>query len=160
MKDLLKKMFITGLFTGYSPVMPGTCGTFIGVGIFLLVFPYPFILYILMVLFFLFGVKFSDWGEQYFKKKDSSKIVIDEIVGFFISVSSLPLIFSMHDHDFWYMIIIGFVLFRFFDIVKPFYIKRLQKIPGGLGVMIDDVLAGVYTNIILLVIVRYKDLIF
>ncbi|MBX2914742.1 MAG: phosphatidylglycerophosphatase A [Cyclobacteriaceae bacterium] len=74
----------------------------------------------------------ADWG------KDSSKVVIDEVAGMAISLLFLP--FALR------YIAMAFVLFRFFDIVKPFYIKRAEKFPGGWGVMIDDVIAGICAN--------------
>jgi phosphatidylglycerophosphatase A len=75
------------------------------------------------------------WGH------DSSRVVIDEVAGMSMSLLWLPI------H--WKYIIAAFVLFRFFDIYKPFFISELENIKGGWGVMLDDVLAGVYTNLIL-----------
>lgn len=80
-----------------------------------------------------------DWG------KDSYRVVIDEVAGMFISV-----LFVTPD---WPWLLTGFVLFRFFDIAKPLYIRRMEAWKGGWGVMMDDVLAGVYANIVLQVIV-------
>ncbi|QQL49506.1 phosphatidylglycerophosphatase A family protein [Mucilaginibacter ginkgonis] len=79
----------------------------------------------------------ADWG------KDSSRVVIDEAAGMMVSMIFLP-------HNIW-LLIAGFVMFRFFDILKPLYIRRLEALPGGLGVMADDVLAGIYSNILLIV---------
>lgn len=80
-----------------------------------------------------------DWG------KDSYRVVIDEVAGMFISVLFVPV-------D-WKWLITGFVLFRFFDIAKPLYIRKLEAWKGGWGVMMDDVLAGVYANIVLQLII-------
>lgn len=77
----------------------------------------------------------KDWG------KDSSKVVIDEVAGMCIGLLFVPVTIS------W--LITGLVLFRFFDIVKPLYIRRMETLPGGWGVMADDVLAGIYTNMVL-----------
>lgn len=87
--------------------------------------------------FFLLGVRSSSkleakWG------KDSSKIVIDEVVGMWIALLLVP--------SGWFYTILVFLLFRFFDIIKPFFIKRMEKLKGGWGVMMDDVLAGIYAN--------------
>ncbi|HTE00654.1 MAG TPA: phosphatidylglycerophosphatase A [Mucilaginibacter sp.] len=76
-----------------------------------------------------------DWGE------DSSRVVIDEVAGMLISVLFIP--------PNLYLLLAGFILFRFFDIVKPLYIRKMEALPGGTGVMMDDVLAGVYSNVIL-----------
>ncbi|EOR92864.1 Phosphatidylglycerophosphatase A [Arcticibacter svalbardensis MN12-7] len=75
------------------------------------------------------------WG------KDNYRIVIDEIAGMYVTMLFVPLSFKT--------LVVGFLLFRLFDITKPFYIRRLEKLPGGLGVMMDDVLAGIYANLIL-----------
>jgi phosphatidylglycerophosphatase A len=81
----------------------------------------------------------ADWGS------DSSKVVIDEVAGMCISLLFVPVTIKY--------VIIGFVLFRFNDIVKPLFIKKAEALPGGWGVMADDVLAGVFANIILQMIV-------
>ena len=86
----------------------------------------------------------ADWGV------DSSRVVIDEIAGMSISLLFLPITP--------YIIIAGLILFRFFDIVKPLYIRRTEKFPGGWGVMADDILAGIYTNVILQVAVKFSVL--
>lgn len=74
----------------------------------------------------------AEWG------KDHQRVVIDEVAGMCVTLLFVPI-------DFRY-IFVGLVLFRFFDIVKPFYIKKLERLPGGLGVMADDLLAGIYAN--------------
>lgn len=75
------------------------------------------------------------WG------KDDKKVVIDEVAGMLITMLFIPVTLTS--------LLVGLVLFRFFDIVKPLYIRKLEKVRGGLGVMLDDVVAGVYANIIL-----------
>lgn len=82
------------------------------------------------------------WG------KDSSKIVIDEIAGMCVSVLFLPLNLTV--------LVAGLILFRFFDIVKPLFIRKTEKLGGGLGVMADDVLAGIYANIILQILLIFR----
>jgi phosphatidylglycerophosphatase A len=79
---------------------------------------------------------------------DNSRVVIDEIAGMGISLLLVPVTFPY--------IATGFVLFRFFDIAKPLFIRKLEALPGGWGVMLDDVLAGVYTNLILQVIYHFR----
>jgi len=89
-------------------------------------------------------------AEKIFKAKDSQKIVLDEIVGlqFALSLASPTL-----PH-----IIAGFVLFRFFDIVKIFPARICERLPGGAGVMADDMVAGIYANILLLSAIRFINL--
>lgn len=84
----------------------------------------------------------KDWG------KDSCRVVIDEVAGMCITLVGIPLTIP-------YMIA-GLCLFRFFDIAKPLYIRRMEKLPGGWGVMGDDVLAGVYANLLLQIVVYGK----
>ncbi|MDB5031930.1 phosphatidylglycerophosphatase A [Mucilaginibacter sp.] len=82
------------------------------------------------------------WG------KDHNRVVIDEVAGMFISLLFVPVTLPY--------ILIAFVLFRFFDILKPLFIKRLELLPGGWGVMMDDILAGIYANIILQAVVWFN----
>jgi phosphatidylglycerophosphatase A len=78
---------------------------------------------------------------------DNNRVVIDEIAGMGISLLFLPVTLTT--------VCVAFVLFRFFDIVKPLYIRRAENLPGGWGVMADDLLAGIYTNILLQIAVRF-----
>lgn len=82
------------------------------------------------------------WG------KDDKKVVIDEVAGMCISLLFIPLTLVN--------LLVGLILFRFFDILKPFYIRRLEKIPGGMGVMLDDVAAGIYANLLLQLLLYFK----
>jgi phosphatidylglycerophosphatase A len=82
------------------------------------------------------------WG------KDPSKVVIDEVAGMCVGLLFLPVNVTY--------LLCGFILFRFFDIVKPLYIKKMEYLPGGWGIMLDDVLAGIYTNILLQIVVWFK----
>jgi phosphatidylglycerophosphatase A len=84
----------------------------------------------------------SEWG------KDSSKVVIDEVAGMCITLLAVPVR--------WQYVLIGLALFRAFDIIKPLYIRRMEKLNGGWGVMLDDVLAGIYSNLVLQLIVLMK----
>ncbi len=82
------------------------------------------------------------WG------KDPSRVVIDEAAGMCITLLYLPVNLRY--------LAAGLILFRFFDIVKPFFIRRMEKLPGGWGIMLDDVLAGIYGNIVLQAILWFK----
>ena len=90
------------------------------------------------------GIVERDWG------KDSSRIVIDEVAGMCISLLFVPVTLTY--------LITGLLLFRFFDILKPLLIRKTESLPGGWGVMMDDVLAGTYTNILLQLIIYCKVL--
>jgi phosphatidylglycerophosphatase A len=90
---------------------------------------------------FIISVLFSSLAEVVYNKKDDRRIVIDEVAGVWVSVAFLPKTFMF--------LFLGFLLFRMFDIGKPLFIGEVQKIKGGLGITIDDVIAGIFTNVIL-----------
>ncbi len=133
----------TGFGVGYSPIAPGTLGTLVAIPIYYFLSEIPPPLYeITLVGFFFLSVWISENAERFFGKKDDQRIVVDEIVGFLITMLWVPKTVPF--------IIIGFFLFRFFDILKPFPIRRLEKrLKGGYGVVLDDVAAGVYGSIVL-----------
>lgn len=144
----LAKFFASGFGSGYAPFAPGTAGSILA----------SLIVYILYfhlnvknhgLLTFLIAASVigtiigviccdiveSDWG------KDPSKVVLDEMVGIFISLIYIPVSAST--------ILLSLLLFRIFDIWKPLGIRKLEAIKGGVGVMADDILAGIYANIVL-----------
>jgi phosphatidylglycerophosphatase A len=133
----------TGFGIGYSPIAPGTLGTLVAIPIYYFLSEIPSPIYeITLIASFFLSVWLSANAETYYNKKDDQRIVIDEVMGFLITMLWIPK--TAH------FIIIGFFLFRFFDILKPFPIRRMErKLKGGFGVVLDDVLAGVYANIIL-----------
>jgi len=136
-------LLATGFGVGYSPVAPGTLGTLLVIPVYYFFSNISSPIYeITLIGFFFLSVWISENAEIFFGKKDDQRIVIDEMVGFLITMLWVPK--ATH------FIIIGFFLFRLFDILKPFPIRRLEKrLKGGYGVVLDDVMAGVYANIIL-----------
>ncbi|GAB3932228.1 phosphatidylglycerophosphatase A family protein [Mucilaginibacter myungsuensis] len=100
--------------------------------------------FLLTVLITLLGIYVGDKVERFWGK-DSYRVVIDEVSGMMVTMLFVP-------HNLW-LLLAGFILFRFFDMVKPLYIRRLEALPGGTGVMMDDVLAGLYGNIVLQIII-------
>jgi phosphatidylglycerophosphatase A len=126
--------------------MPGTMGSLGGLAVYFLV-KNSDILYGFTILFLFFlGILFAGEAEKIYKHKDARMIVIDEACGMLLAlffVPSNPL-----------SIILGFFLFRIFDILKPPPARRLEKLTGSLGVMFDDILAAIYTNLILQIIFR------
>ena len=139
MNEKLIKLLATGFGSGLVPFAPGTMGTLVGVVICLLCMPMPWILRLLFV-FTLLALSFYVAGqaEKIYQKKDDKRIVIDEIIG--LQITMLPVAINVLS------LCVGFVLFRVFDILKPFPINNLQRLPGGWGVVIDDVIAGVYAG--------------
>lgn len=140
--EIILKNVATLSFIGYLPVAPGTWASAIGV-LFLMIFNISLFVQGLLICFLtIIGIASSTIAERVIGQKDSGHIVIDEFLGYLISVFSLPLNYAI--------LIAAFFLFRFFDILKPFPIRFVEKkLNGGLGIMMDDILAGIYTNLIL-----------
>jgi phosphatidylglycerophosphatase A len=136
----------TGFGVGYSPLAPGTLGTLLAIPVYYFLSNIsPPIYEITLIGFFFLSVWISENAEIFFGKEDDGRIVIDEMMGFLITMLWVPKTILF--------VIIGFFLFRFFDILKPFPIRRLERrLKGGFGVVLDDVVAGVYGNIILQII--------
>lgn len=139
MRRSLIILLSSGLGLGFIPKAPGTFGTVLG--LFLAVLA-PDNIYLVLGLSVL-GIWASQEAEKVFAEHDSPKIVIDEVAGYLIAA------YSRHG----YYLIVAFILFRILDILKPPPINQLQKLPGGLGIMADDLAAGLATNLIIGVIV-------
>ena len=136
-------LFISqGAFSGRFPVAPGTAGTLVGVLLYWCMKGLPPAWYgALLLLIILIGTWAADRSEVLLGRKDSPTIVIDEIAGYLVALFLVPVG--------WGFVAAGFILFRFFDIAKPWPLKRFEKLHGGFGVMLDDIGAGVYTNVLL-----------
>jgi phosphatidylglycerophosphatase A len=144
-KDQIIKILATGFGAGLSPVAPGTAGTLVGILICLLCYPLAWPLRLLFVVAIsAVSIYVAGKAETLYGKTDDQRIVIDEIAG--LQVTMLPVaITGLH-------LCIAFVLFRIFDIWKPFPLDHFQKFPGGWGVVADDLGAGVYAGLILLLL--------
>ena len=157
---------------GYLPLAPGTWGSLVGIAVYaavrgaaiqlffqpgiraevnLLPVYYGVLLVELLfaVAICLIGTWAASQTERFSKTKDPGIVVIDEVAGQYIALLPVPFLFDPA----WWSIIVAFVLFRFFDIVKPYPARRLEDIKGGLGIMADDVIAGVYAGIGVMLIV-------
>ena len=140
---IITKIFSTWFGLGLLPGPTGTYGTLGAVVVYWLVHGIPALHYILAVVVFIFVASFfSQLHENFSSLHDDGSIVIDEVAGFLVTMGLVP--FS------WQHVLLGFILFRLFDILKPFPIRLIdQKLKGGWGVVLDDVLAGVFANLIL-----------
>lgn len=131
-----------GFGFGAIPWAPGTMGTIVAIPFFYILAPLPNTIYLmLLVILFVAGCWLCEIAARDFGVHDHSGIVWDEIVGLLLALWGLPIA--------WPWVLLGFILFRIFDITKPFPISWLDKqIGGGLGIMLDDVLAGLYALVI------------
>ena len=131
----------TVAYCGYFPVAPGTVGSAAGLIVYLLVWwaQSPAVEVGLILVLFAAGVWAGTTAERYFGGIDPGPIVIDEVVGMLITLAFIPVG--------WSGALAGFVLFRIFDVFKPYPAGRFERLHGGLGVMADDAMAAVYANI-------------
>ena len=133
----------TGCFTGYSPFVPGTTGTLAAIPIyFFLSLLSPFYYMAILLGSIYVAIWASDRAEVILQSRDCRHIVIDEMVGFIVAMFLVPPTLRN--------ILLGFFLFRAFDIIKPFPIRALEeRVRGGYGVVLDDIIAGIYANLII-----------
>lgn len=138
--DRLIKFYAVGFGSGLTKFAPGTFGTAFAVLLTALTGEMHYgVKAVIFILLLLGGVKAADRYEQLTGKKDASEVVIDEIAAYYMIFLFYPVnIVSL---------LMGFVLFRIFDIWKPYPIKKIEKIDGGLGVMLDDLMAALYAMI-------------
>ena len=142
----------TGSYSGYFPLAPGTAGTGMGVLVYLLFSSYPTPIYLVSTAATFFLAWWAaEQAEAILGRKDSPRIVIDEIVGYLITMACLPLSIPAA--------IGGFLFFRIFDIIKPPPAGSInRRMKGGLAVVLDDTIAGTYANLSMqLIIWFYPD---
>lgn len=145
----IQKLFLTFFYTGLSPKAPGTVGTVGGLiaGVaFLMLFPKSTLFTATIALFIVAVLEINKY-EQKHAIHDPGEIVIDEVAGIWLVLVMVPF-------D-WFSILLGFVFFRLYDIFKPSVIGRVdRKMKGGMGVMLDDILAGFMAGITVLVVIN------
>lgn len=149
MKKKLSFIISTVFYAGYSPFAPGTVGTALGIPLYFLVHNLNPVLYIILTLaLFGIGILAANVVESEEKTKDPSIVIFDETVSFLITMFLItPSIFT---------ITTGFILNRFFDITKIYPACLVdKKVKGGFGIMLDDLIAGIYSNIVLHAIVYF-----
>lgn len=148
---LFHKLIATSLGAGFSPFAPGTAGALVAVMVWYLCslcMDYCALqctLVGLIVVFTILGVWSATISERYWGE-DPSKVVIDETVGEWIALLAVP----AGGH--WAYVVAAFLLFRFFDILKPFGVRSMEKLKGGYGIMADDILSGVYAAAVMLIV--------
>jgi phosphatidylglycerophosphatase A len=143
---------------GYLPLMPGTFGSVVGIAIFLLLTQITtasslFVVVLVSILVITFsGIWAATRTEELSGRKDPGKVVVDEVAGQMIAL--LPLTF-FSVQPLTSGVIVSFIFFRFFDIVKPYPAGRFERLKGGLGIMSDDLMAGAYAAVVTSVIVAF-----
>jgi len=140
----ISKIIATLFFLGYSPLAPGTLASIAAVGVYLLVKGNTPLYTFLTLAFLILGFWSSGKASREFPQKDPPQIVIDEFSSLFIVYIFV--------HFSWKLLIIGFVLFRLFDILKIPAIKKLESLPSGYGIMLDDIAAAILANLVLQVL--------
>ena len=141
-----RKFFLTVGFSGLTPKAPGTVGSFVSliIGLFLLQFLHPSTLFLLSLLVTVIAIKQIDIYEKEVGIHDGKEIVIDELAGMWITLA----ICGINSSNILIIAPIAFIFFRLFDIWKPSFIGKIDRdVKGGLGVMGDDVLAGIAAGI-------------
>jgi len=144
-KEQIGLLLATGFYSGYAPFVKGTFGSAVGVLLYAAIcwnaLLHGFVALLLLVLAFPLGA----WAERYWGQEDPQYFVLDEVAGILIGLLLIP------SWPAWQTALAGFLLFRLFDGAKPFPIRRVEKLPGG--IVLDDLLAGVLTNVTLRILV-------
>lgn len=153
----IHKNIVTFFGVGYFPKAPGTAGAFVATLVFVAIQLFNVNMTLnfwqLQTLFFLLTIGTTFLGNYSINKlgkslpHDASIIVVDEVIGVWIALLLIP--FS------WLNYLLGFLLFRFFDIFKPLFIKKIDKMKSNWSIMLDDVIAGIYANIVLQLFLYY-----
>lgn len=144
--NLFDKLLGTFFYTGYLPKMPGTYTSFLAMLLFMIPgFENPFLLMILISLFITVGVLLGSKFEKV-HGKDPSIFTLDEVVGTWISLLFIKKTI--------YFVLIAFIIWRILDILKPYPANLVEKIEGGWGIMLDDIISGIYTLIIMTAIIN------
>ncbi|MCZ6639329.1 MAG: phosphatidylglycerophosphatase A [Candidatus Dadabacteria bacterium] len=148
MKNSIAKLIATVFYVGLIPIAPGTFGTIAAIPLFYALSFTPLYLYLaITVLIILISVWASGVAEEIFGKTDPGEVVADEVCGYLVTMILVPLTLGN--------IFFGFLLFRLFDIAKPYPIRKFERLPGGWGIVMDDVMAGVYSCITLHILGRW-----
>jgi phosphatidylglycerophosphatase A len=135
--NFIEKMLGSGFYTGYIPLASGTLGSLAGLALYYIPgFETPVILFSAIVLFMILGIYIGNKFDIIYGK-DPAECTIDEIVGMWITLLYLP-------KTIW-ISLLAFVVWRALDVIKPFPARKLEKLQGGLGIMADDIVAGIYS---------------
>lgn len=146
----LVKLIATFFYAGEVPFAPGTVGSFVGLLLYIALSANPLVNAVVFLVLTILGFFAAGEAEKAFGRKDPCEVVIDEVCGIFIVFLFVPMNLIN--------IISGFLLYRLLDIVKPAPARLLEKLKGGYGIMLDDLLCGIYTNLILRILLKVNVL--
>lgn len=146
MKSLFIKLISTFFGTGYLPFIPGTFGSAAGMALYFIIRHNSLLYACVLLVITILGFWTAGKAAKIFNQKDPRCVVIDEAAGMLISLMFIP-------YDLKW-VITGFLVFRLMDTLKPFPAARIERLPGSLGIMGDDIVAGIYTNIVLQIVLR------
>jgi phosphatidylglycerophosphatase A len=149
-RPLFSLAFATAFGVGYVPFAPGTFGSLVGIGLWLLLPASAAAQGAAIVFLFAAGSVASHVVERHFGRTDPRQVVIDEVMGMLIALFLVPVGIIEG--------LVGFLAFRAADVVKPYPAGRLERIPGGIGVMADDAMAAVYANVALRALLAVRQL--
>jgi phosphatidylglycerophosphatase A len=138
LKDF-KYMEVKLLSMGFRGWKDAVVIAFAGIVLAYLLIPHPALFLLIAALIFLLGVPAASYAEKFFGREDPGEITIDEMCGMLIALYALPFT--------WVVVVSTFILYRIFDIFKPFPARQFESLPSGLGIMADDIVAGFYANI-------------
>lgn len=148
--NIIEKIIGSGFYTGYIPFASGTWGSLAALIIFLIPgFENPSVMVFMISLLILVGVPIATKFEGFYGK-DPKECTVDEVVGMWITLLFVP-------KKIWW-IIIAFLIWRTFDIIKPFPADRFEKIKGGWGIMLDDIMAGIYSFFIIQLMIYFFNM--
>jgi phosphatidylglycerophosphatase A len=138
----------TCAYVGYAPVVPGTFGSLVGLAVYVLTrrAGSPALDLAVIGVLLIVGLWSATEAEHHFGGIDPGPVVIDEVIGMLVTLALVPVGVAGA--------VVGFVVFRVLDVVKPWPARRLEHLPGGFGVVLDDVMAGIYGNLVMLLLMR------
>jgi phosphatidylglycerophosphatase A len=147
--DKIAIFIATGFYSGYFPLAPGTMGTIVAIPFYFIISLFNSIIYysIIILVLFIIGTIASSKAIKIYRQEDPSPVVLDEIVGFLVALFLIEIT--------WWRLLAAFFIFRFFDITKPFPVGAVERIGKGFGIMADDLIAGIYTNLIMHLAIKF-----
>lgn len=151
MTDKLTKFITTFGYIGYLPLAPGSVASIAGGWLTLYLLPSLPVYFLVLMIVTVLGFMTSDRMETVMKEKDPGCIVIDEVAGIMISFFMLPATPAV--------LVTAFFLFRAFDMFKIYPVNKFEPLKGGVGVMMDDIIAGIYTNIVMHLAIRLAGIV-